>query len=191
MPISWSGTLAQYAGRLHREHDGKTSAVIYDYADLNVPMFENMYKKRLRGYAQLSYTLTAQQQEDINFQSIYSNEKYVKDLLLDISSAKHSLVICCGYYSTGYVNQIFKIAETLYTNNVSMKVIIKKSSTSYHEKLVQLFSLYGFQCTLKNNINHSFAIIDGKTVWYGCSELFAVSDDIFVLRMMDEELALN
>ena len=164
MPISWSGTLAQYAGRLHREHDGKTSAVIYDYADLHVPMLENMYKKRLRGYAQLGYTLADQQQNEIDFQSIYSNEKYIKDLLLDIASAKRSLVICGGYYSTGYVNQISKIAETLYANNVSIKVIIKKSSTSYHEKLVQLFSFHGFQCTLKNHINHSFAIIDETTV---------------------------
>lgn len=168
MPISWSGTLAQYAGRLHREHDGKTSAVIYDYTDLHVPMLENMYKKRLRGYAQLGYTLANQQQKEIDFQSIYSNEKYIKDLLLDIASAKRSLVICGGYYSTGYVNQILKIAETLYANNVSMKVIIKKSSTSYHEKLVQLFSLHGFQCTVKNHINHNFTIIYEKTVWYMC-----------------------
>lgn len=189
MPISWSGTLTQYVGRLHREHNGKTSAVIYDYADLHVPMLENMYKKRLRGYAQLGYTLAVQQQENIEFQSIYSSEKYIKDLLLDIASAKRSLVICGGYYSTGYVNQILKIAEMLYANNVSIKAIIKKSSSSYHEKLVQLFSFHGFRCTLKNHINHSFVIIDGKTVWYGCSELFAVSDDICVLRMMDEDLA--
>ena len=100
MPISWSGTLAQYAERLHREHDGKASAVIYDYADLHAPMFENMYKKRLRGYAQLGYTLGAQQQKEIDFQSIYSKEKYVKDLILDIVSTRRSLVICGGYYST-------------------------------------------------------------------------------------------
>lgn len=85
-----------------------------------------------------SDTLAAQQHTEIDFQSIY-NEKYIKDLLLDIASAKRSLIICGGYYSTGYVNRIFKINEALYANNVSMKVIIKKSGISYHEKLVQLF----------------------------------------------------
>jgi len=30
MPISWKGTLAQYAGRLHRLHHGKTEVVVYD-----------------------------------------------------------------------------------------------------------------------------------------------------------------
>mgnify|MGYP000805701073 FL=1 len=70
-----------------------------------------------------------------------------------------------------------------------MKALFSKLDySSYHEKLVQLFSFHGFQCTLKNHINNSFAIIDEKTVWYGCSELFAASDDICVLRMMDEEL---
>lgn len=31
MPISWKGTMQQYAGRLHREHVDKQDARIYDY----------------------------------------------------------------------------------------------------------------------------------------------------------------
>jgi hypothetical protein len=31
MPIAWKGTLAQYAGRLHRLHDAKREVIIYDY----------------------------------------------------------------------------------------------------------------------------------------------------------------
>ena len=37
LPVSWRGTIAQYAGRLHRLYDGKREVRIYDYADLNVP----------------------------------------------------------------------------------------------------------------------------------------------------------
>ena len=33
MPISWRGTLAQYAGRLHRLHAAKREVVIYDYVE--------------------------------------------------------------------------------------------------------------------------------------------------------------
>jgi hypothetical protein len=33
MPISWKGTLQQYAGRLHREHADKQDVRIYDYAE--------------------------------------------------------------------------------------------------------------------------------------------------------------
>ena len=38
MPISWRGTLSQYAGRLHPRHASKRDVVIYDYVDENEPM---------------------------------------------------------------------------------------------------------------------------------------------------------
>lgn len=58
MPISWKGVLQQYAGRLHRAHDGKTEVVIYDYVDSNVPVLAAMYQKRLKGYGGMGYVLT-------------------------------------------------------------------------------------------------------------------------------------
>lgn len=57
MPISWRGTLAQYAGRIQRLHGSKTEVLIYDYADLNVPMLARMYQKRLKGYVTIGYTV--------------------------------------------------------------------------------------------------------------------------------------
>jgi superfamily II DNA or RNA helicase len=33
MPIAWKGSLAQYAGRIHRVSDGKTQVTIHDYVD--------------------------------------------------------------------------------------------------------------------------------------------------------------
>jgi superfamily II DNA or RNA helicase len=57
MPISWKGTLAQYAGRLHRLHDQKTEVVIYDYADFQVPMLARMVSKRLAGYRAIGYEM--------------------------------------------------------------------------------------------------------------------------------------
>ncbi|WP_239795808.1 DEAD/DEAH box helicase [Candidatus Nitrotoga arctica] len=38
MPISWKGTLQQYAGRLHREHASKIDVRIYDYVDAGHPV---------------------------------------------------------------------------------------------------------------------------------------------------------
>jgi len=55
LPISWRGTLAQYAGRLHRVHDMKKEVVIYDYADLNISMLSTMYQRRLKGYKAIGY----------------------------------------------------------------------------------------------------------------------------------------
>jgi len=57
MPISWRGTLQQYAGRLHRLHDNKKVVQIYDYVDVNVPMLTRMYGKRLKGYKAIGYSI--------------------------------------------------------------------------------------------------------------------------------------
>ena len=55
MPISWKGTLIQYAGRLHRLHPKKTAVRIFDYVDRSVPMLLRMFEKRLRGYRAIGY----------------------------------------------------------------------------------------------------------------------------------------
>jgi len=57
-PISWKGTLTQYAGRLHREYRGKSEVSIYDYVDINVPVLSRMYQKRIKGYTALGYTVS-------------------------------------------------------------------------------------------------------------------------------------
>jgi superfamily II DNA or RNA helicase len=56
MPISWKGTLAQYVGRLHRQHAGKTEFLVVDYVDELVPVLARMAKKWRLGYRALGYT---------------------------------------------------------------------------------------------------------------------------------------
>jgi superfamily II DNA or RNA helicase len=55
MPVSWKGTLVQYAGRLHRLHPSKAEVRIYDYVDRQVPMLSRMFDKRMRGYQAMGY----------------------------------------------------------------------------------------------------------------------------------------
>jgi len=58
MPISWKGTLAQYVGRLHREHQGKNEVLVYDYTDNAVPVLARMAARRGAGYRGLGYVIT-------------------------------------------------------------------------------------------------------------------------------------
>lgn len=57
LPVSWHGTIAQYVGRLHRQHEGKREVRVYDYADLEVPMLARMFNRRCRGYENIGYTI--------------------------------------------------------------------------------------------------------------------------------------
>lgn len=61
MPISWKGTLQQYAGRLHREHASKSDVLIYDYVDTGTPVLERMWEKRQRGYRAMGYQINSEQ----------------------------------------------------------------------------------------------------------------------------------
>jgi superfamily II DNA or RNA helicase/very-short-patch-repair endonuclease len=57
LPVSWRGTIAQYAGRLHRLYDRKREVRVYDYADLDVPTLARMFDRRCRGYQAIGYTI--------------------------------------------------------------------------------------------------------------------------------------
>ena len=57
MPVSWTGTLQQYAGRLHRGHDTKTDVRIIDFVDTGHPALLRMWNKRQRGYRAMGYRL--------------------------------------------------------------------------------------------------------------------------------------
>lgn len=59
MPISWKGTLQQYAGRLHREHATKNDVRVIDFVDAGHPALLRMWDKRERGYRAMGYQIAA------------------------------------------------------------------------------------------------------------------------------------
>ena len=58
MPIAWKGSFAQYAGRIHREFDGKDRVTIFDYVDSSLPMLDRMFRKREKSYKIMGYQIT-------------------------------------------------------------------------------------------------------------------------------------
>ena len=60
MPVSWKGTLQQYAGRLHREHATKSDVRIIDFVDTGHPALLRMWDRRQRGYRAMGYRIVEQ-----------------------------------------------------------------------------------------------------------------------------------
>lgn len=54
MPVSWKGTLQQYAGRLHREEASKADVRIIDFIDAGHPALSRMWQS---GYKVMGYRL--------------------------------------------------------------------------------------------------------------------------------------
>jgi len=57
LPISWRGTLTQYAGRLHRLNTAKKEVIIFDYVDFDIPVLARMYARRRAGYKSIGYEI--------------------------------------------------------------------------------------------------------------------------------------
>lgn len=64
LPISWRGTLTQYAGRLHRLHATKKEVIIYDYVDAQVPVLARMFARRRAGYRAIGYVISGSGEEN-------------------------------------------------------------------------------------------------------------------------------
>lgn len=76
-PVSFRSVVEQYVGRLNRDYEGKKNVIIYDYVDSHIPMFDDMYAKRLRAYKQIVYTVASEASgEKQTENAIYDFENY-------------------------------------------------------------------------------------------------------------------
>jgi superfamily II DNA or RNA helicase len=55
MPISWKGTLQQYAGRLHHAHADKTPVRSIDFVNAGHPSLLRIWNRRKHGYHAVGY----------------------------------------------------------------------------------------------------------------------------------------
>jgi phosphatidylserine/phosphatidylglycerophosphate/cardiolipin synthase-like enzyme len=174
-PISWKGTLQQYAGRLHRDYDGKESVIIYDYVDIYVKMLENMYHKRVSGYSGMGYKALsmnkADSQEKVGI--IFDNRNFMATFERDVQFANREIVICGPVLQKSRVMKIMKLLSEAKINGVRV-VVITRSVDEYDEKeqskasaLTESLSELGVSVISKPNIHQKFAVIDENIIWYG------------------------
>ncbi len=165
LPVSWKGLIAQYAGRLHRDHKGKSEVRIYDYIDINVPVCEAMYRRRLKGYASIGYSLKPQglfAEVKDNTSLIYDGQTFLNPFLRSLSQVKRSIVIACPKGNPGRNSQIMARLLDLATQGIKISVITRE-----HNEHTELLQTHGAQVVIKNGLTLNCAIFDRSVVWYG------------------------
>ena len=169
MPISWKGTLAQYAGRLHREYAGKREVLIYDYVDLRVPMLERMYQRRLSGYAAIGYSVRGNADRPVEGNRIFSQEDYLPAFAEDIRQAEKSVVVVSPYLQVGQVKRFLSWLP----QGIEVQVVTGDESCFKPEterKVRAAASLLEERGVLVRRVPKQyqrFAVIDRQTLWYG------------------------
>ncbi len=169
MPVSWKGTLAQYAGRLHRNYAGKQEVLIYDYVDIRVPMLERMYHKRLSGYAAIGYTVRGDKTAPASENRIFSQEEYWPVFSEDIRNTQKEILVASPYLHIAQVKQFLsliaeKIRVTVVTSDASS---FKPEAWEKITRGIKLLEENGATVILQPKVYQRYAIIDKSTLWYG------------------------
>lgn len=179
MPISWKGTLQQYAGRLHRLYEGKEEVIVYDYVDVHVRMLEKMYQRRLSGYASIGYKMKGGELPEDVANIIFDKDNFLQVYEADIRNASNEILIVSPFITRKRTLQMSSILNEAIRNGVAVTVMTRSSEdfkpkdiASWNESVAILKSI-GASIIFKPNIHQKFAIIDQKIVWYGSINLLS------------------
>jgi superfamily II DNA or RNA helicase len=179
MPISWKGTLQQYAGRLHRLFKTKKEVRIYDYVDIQVQMLERMYQKRLNGYASMGYKAKGDEIMSTPIDIIFNKDNFLSVFNQDVVAAQKEILIVSPFIRQRRTHQMVQHLKISIGRNSRVIVVTRPKEdfpTKDHAALQRVFDLLtnsGISVVFKSNIHQKFAIMDQKIVWYGSINLLS------------------
>lgn len=192
MPVSWKGTLAQYAGRLHRNYEGKQEVLIYDYVDIRVPMLERMYHKRLSGYAAIGYTIRGDRTAPMAENRIFTQEEYWDTFSMDIANAQKDILITSPYLYIAQVKRFLKLIpeKTHVTVVTGDEPSFNREAWEKVSNAVKLLEDAGERVILQPKVYQRYAVIDKSTLWYGGINFLGIEKAAHgAMRLCSTELA--
>ena len=191
-PVSFRGVVEQYAGRLNRDYAGKENVIIYDYVDNHIPMFDNMYVKRLKAYKQIGYELAGGLQtvkQMVN--AIYDGDNYSENYHKDLLDANKNIIISSPAISGSKVYELINMLKKKQISGVQVTIVTWTPDSygfgdaSYWMQLHEDMRRAGFYIRTVEEYCDRFAVIDQEVVWYGNINLLAkdkVDDSIMRVR---------
>lgn len=173
LPIAWKGKVAQYAGRLHRNYQGKTEVQVYDYIDIHVPVLERMYQKRVKSYSAIGYKTKITTSSNALPDLIYDGKTFYPVFCRDIEITQNEILIVSPFMRKARLTQMLKVLSPLIMNKVTVTVVTRPPE-DFKDKNKQIvidcteqLKQYGIKVIYISDFHQKFAIIDQYVVWYG------------------------
>ena len=196
MPVSWRGLVAQYAGRLHREHAGKRDATIYDYVDVHVGVLERMYQRRLKAYAQIGYCTAPAEGEVTGGNVIFDTGTFARAMRQDFQCARERILIVSPFIRGRRADAVFVWLKPVLASGVSVQIVTRPPD-SYRPEAVGAIAdcvahlrKAGVAVTERAAIHQKFVLIDGRLVWYGSLNLLSYgASEESLMRLSSREVA--
>lgn len=182
-PVSFSGRLEQYIGRLNRDYTGKEEVIVYDYIDSHIRILDNMYAKRLRTYKRTGFQvvinniLTKQ-----SASSIYDSGNYMDIFERDIVEAGRKIIVSSPELTQDKVVRFIYLVKPRQEAGVSVTVITTESqnlsygSPEFHQSLLKEMEENGIYVNVRDEVAEHFAVIDDELIWHGGMNLLGRED---------------
>lgn len=191
-PVSFRGVVEQYAGRLNRDYTGKENVIIYDYVDNHIPMFNNMYMKRLKAYKQIGYEFgDGLQTVKQTVNAIYDGNNYSENYHKDLLDSNKNIIISSPVISGSKVYELINMLKEKQMSGVQVTIVTWTPDSygfgdaAYWMQLHEDMRRAGFYIRTVEEYCDRFAVIDQEVVWYGNINLLAkdkVDDSIMRVR---------
>ena len=196
MPIAWQGTLAQYAGRLHRLHDDKREVRVYDYVDVRVAVLDRMYAKRVKGYSSIGYKTKSDVSLPDTGNIIFDGSSFLPVFTTDLLSVKREAVIVSPYVTKARLTKMLQTLDSVIISGAKC-TIVTRPPTDYAEKdrlriaqMIDLLRKHGAVVIERSKIHQKFAVIDSRTAWYGSINLLSFgSSEESIMRLESKGIA--
>lgn len=173
LPIAWKGKVIQYVGRLHRNYPNKTEVLVYDYVDVNIPVLEKMYHKRVTAYKQLGYRIKMSN-DKAGFDSLlYTSEDFLEVYRQDIESAIAEVVVVSPFMSIHRIKKMLPILKEAVQRKILVEVVtrpVQAYRAEDHLKIescINLLNQAGIRFKFLENFHQKYTTIDKKIIWYG------------------------
>ncbi len=196
MPISWKGTLQQYAGRLHRLFENKNDVQIYDYVDIHIRMLAKMYNKRLTGYASIGYKAKGESVATESIDVIFDKSSFLPVYTNDIVNAAREILIVSPFVTKKRALQMMQHLEIALRNKVRVIVVtrpiedFKDRDMTTLQGTLDLLKSVGVSMVFRTNIHQKFAVMDQRIVWYGSINLLSFgSAEESIMRLESPNIA--
>ena len=189
-PVAGKNIVTQYAGRLHREFESKQDVQIYDYIDIRVPIYESMYRKRLKSYASIGYRIQNKEIFDGLFPTtdlIYDGLNFERPFISDLAQCKRSIVVSCPKIKTNRYSQIAERLIDLVSNGIEIVLYTKEENDDTAK-----CKLNGIHVIRNEHLTLHAAIIDKSLIWYGSVNILGfLSAEDNLIRFKNPEIATN
>ena len=128
----------EIAKEISRDYEGKKDVIVYDYIDSHIPVFNNMYLKRMRTYKKIGFNIVSDlvaHKQNVN--AIYDSDNYTDVFEQDIIEAENEIVISSPGIIMQKIERLIFLAKprqeagvkiTVITNNPDNTLLGKRSN---------------------------------------------------------------